>query len=241
MRKDMSKVVVERPRHGRSRPARAGRTRALLDDEGAPLRASMREPVKAPAKTKYFSDHLGPLRRFLLKNVGRPWNKVYGEISAELKPTSVVQQHVRDHVHDFVAIHARTRAGVMHVVSRWGREQPLAEDYRPLYVHPRTGLLRRNEAYKNWGKRARERAQAEAAERAGRMCELSPKLQLHKLKDDVWWEVKLARAGDGRLPDVVIAAGLSDLAPEKLYGRADVRAMDKRVLSKAEKKKLGLD
>lgn len=35
MRKDMSKVIVERPRTGRSRAGlRPGRTRTLVDDDG---------------------------------------------------------------------------------------------------------------------------------------------------------------------------------------------------------------
>mgnify|MGYP001810760911 CR=1 FL=1 len=39
---------------------------------------------------------------------------------------------------------------------------------------------------------------------------------------------------------VVLAAGLSPLAPEILYARYGVRAIAKRMLSKAEKKKFGL-
>jgi hypothetical protein len=37
-----------------------------------------------------------------------------------------------------------------------------------------------------------------------------------------------------------LAAGLSNLTAEELYGRPGVRARAKRQLSKAEKKKLGL-
>src|SRR5262249_8018916 len=107
------------------------------------------------------------------------------------------------------------------------------------YVHPRTGILRKNPNYRRWNARWRASRAAAAAELATRMRVIDAKTQLHRF-DDVWWEVKLARAGDGTLPDVVLTAGLSDMAADALYGRPGVRASGKRILSKAEKKKLGL-
>src|SRR5690606_3338863 len=117
MRKDMSKVIVERPRLGRSRAGlRPGRTRVVVDDEGEPLRTSkgpVREPRAKTQKTKSLNENLNPLRRYCAANVGRPWDKVYSEISAHLKPTSTVQQHVRDHLDDFVAVKTRMKGGVV--------------------------------------------------------------------------------------------------------------------------------
>jgi hypothetical protein len=245
MRKDMSKVIVERPRLGRAWASekRPGRSRVVEDDDGAPLRAGRggRAPNRTKAiKTKGLNENLAPLKRYLGKQVGRPWNKIYSEIAANLKPTSTVQQHVRDHIEDFVAIKTRMRAGAVVVTGSWGGEHALDGDYRPYFVHPRTGLLRANPNYRSWSRRLRERRAAEAAERASRMREVDAKTQLHRLKDGVWWEVQLARAGDGREPDVVLAAALSNLTAEELYGRPGVRARAKRQLSKAEKKKLGL-
>ena len=75
---------------------------------------------------------------------------------------------------------------------------------------------------------------------AARMRVIDAKTQAHKLKDDVWWEVKLGKVSVSE-PDVVLAARLSALAPDKLYGRHGVRAIAKRVLNKAEKKRYGLD
>ncbi len=245
MRKDMSKVIVERPRLGRAWASekRPGRSRIVEDDDGEPLRAGRggRAPKRAkPLKTKNLNENLAPLRRYLGKQVGRPWNKVFSEISENLKPTSTVQQHVRDHIDDFVAVSTRMRAGKVMVTGKWGGERPLEEDYRRYFVHPRTGLLKDNPHYRSWSKRLREKRAAEAAERAARMRELDAKTQLHKLKDDVWWEVKLGKIGDGREADEVIAAGLSDMRPELLYGRPGVRAIAKRVLNKAEKKRYKL-
>jgi hypothetical protein len=244
MRKDMSKIIVERPRVGRAAAGlRSGRTRVVEDDDGEPLRAGRggRAPKRdKPQKTKRLNENLNPLRRYLQSQVERPWNKVYSEISENLKPTSTVQQHVRDHIEDFVAIKTRTRDGVVMATPRWGGERPLADDHRRFYVHPRTGLLRENPNYRGWTKRHREKLEAEAKDRFVRMREIDGKTQLHKLKDDIWWEVKLGRLGDGREPDVVLAAGLSTLAPEILYARYGARAIAKRMLNKADKKKYGL-
>lgn len=243
MRKDMSKVIVERPRLGRSAAGlRRGRSRTLVDDDGEPIRVKgAREPAKPrQEKTKTLNETLNPLKRYLASNVGRPWDKVYSEISEHLKPSSTVQQHVRDHLDDFVATKTRMKAGVVMVAPKFGGERPLSEDWSLYYVHPRTGLLRRNDRFKGWSARERESKLKAAAALAQRMRVIDDKTQLH-LFDDVWWEVKLAKIPVGALyTDVVHRAKLSRMAGEKLYGRAGVYARDKRPLSKAEKKKLGL-
>jgi hypothetical protein len=244
MRKDMSKVIVERPRLGRSAAGlRPGRTRALEDDDGDPIRAPRggRAPEREkPLKTKSLNENLNPLRRFLQSQIGRPWNKVYADISQHLKPTSTVQQHVRDHLEDFVAVKTRMKAGVVMVAQRFGGERALEEDSHRFYVHPRTGLLRENPNYRSWNARFRANRAAAEKELATRMRAIDAKMQLHRLKDDIWWEVKLGKIGDGSLPDVVLSAGLSTLPAAKLYGREGVRAIAKRQLNKADKKKLGL-
>lgn len=241
MRKDMSKVIVERPRTGRAAgDLRPGRTRAVMDDDGEPLRT--RAPLKGDRerRSKRLNETLNPLKRYLGKQIGRPWDKVFSEIAENLKVTSTVQQHVRDHIEDFVAIRTRMKAGkVIAAAHLWGGERALEDDYRRYYVHPRTGLLRENPNWGGWNARHRAKRAAEDAELATRMREIDARTQAHKLKDDVWWEVRLGKASD-REPDVVLAAGLTTLAPEKLYGRHNVRAIAKRVLNKSEKKKLGL-
>ncbi len=243
MRKDMSKVIVERPRVGRSWAGKKpGRTRVVTDDDGEPLRAakgSVREPKARARKTKSLNENLNPLKRYLAANVGRPWAKVYSEISEHLKPTSTVQQHVRDHLEDFVAMKARSEKGVLMANTRWGRPVPLSDCHQLYYVHPRTGLLRKNE-HRVSRTQAQRRARAAAqAERDARMRVIDAKTQLH-LFDGAWWEVKLAKITPQLYVDVVRRAKLSTLAPEKLYARHGVYAHDKRQLSKAEMKRMRL-
>lgn len=219
----------------------------------APIRAKgAREPKGRAQKTKNLNETLNPLKRYLQSNVGRPWNKVFSEISENLKPTSTVQQHVRDHIEDFVAVKTRMRAGAVYVTGRWGRETALTDAYQPLYVHPRTGLLRKNELFRRWGAKRKDELKRKEVERAVRMRELSPLKQLHRF-GDIWFEVTLAkikmhkRSVEGRVvlvpekfTDVVFRAKLSPLPMEELYAKSGVYAAAKRQLGKTELKRLGL-
>jgi hypothetical protein len=256
MRKDMSKVIVERPRRGRAVAGlRPGRTRALVDDDGEPIRAKgAKEPKGRAQKTKWLNENLNPLKRYLAAQVGRPWRKVYSEISEHLKPTSTVQQHVRDHLSDFVAINARREKGVLWAETHYGRPMPLSDTNHLYYVHPRTGLLLKNEQRVNRTEAKRRERAAEQAEMAARMRVIDATTQVHLFKD-TWWEVKLAKVkqyqkrdpltggyytAQDRYTDVVHSAKLSGMQAEKLYGRHGVYAAEKRQLSKAEIKRLKL-
>jgi hypothetical protein len=255
MRKDMSKLIVERPRHGRSVAGlRPGRTRTLVDDDGEPIKAKgAREPKGREPRNKQFSDTLNPLKRYLASNVGRPWNKVYSEIAEHVKPTSTVQQHILQHVDDFVATKTRMKGGAVIVTPRYGGERALSEDWCLYYVHPRTGLLRKNEKYKRLSAVRRAQRIQDEADRAKRMRVIDATTQVHLFGND-WWEVKLAKVKEtqkrdslGHLyfaralyTDVVHSANLSNASAEHLYGRHDVYAVEKRQLSKTEIKRLKL-
>ena len=144
MRTDMHKVIVERPRLGsRGRVRRRPPWEKNADTEDLPNKEGVRKRHVATGWTRTLNENLRPLKRYLRKQVGRPWNAVYSDISARLRPTSAVQQHVRDHVWDYVARHVtlgpkgKVFGSPSH--SGWYRVREL----RPgeLYVHPRTGLL----------------------------------------------------------------------------------------------------
>lgn len=133
MRPDMNKVIVERPRVGRrfSRVVKPGRP--LRDPESAPGRGPMRDPK---TRTKELNENLAPLVRYLSSRVGYRWDDVYSDISRHLRPTNAVQQHVRDHVRGFVALHVCFRGGEPHELGRFG-----VSVARGFYVCPNTGTL----------------------------------------------------------------------------------------------------
>jgi hypothetical protein len=178
MREDMAHVIVERPRIIDSIP-RKGR-RFPLDQ--APKQLGMRRSQRERGGYKMLNENLAPLRRFLERQVGRPWDQVFSEIAARLRADSTVQQHVRDHLQDFVA--TRPRRGI----STWYRRGDAALWHQPLYVDPRDGILKRTDRLPA----ARKRAKAGSpvippAER----IELSSARELRCI-DGIWYDVSLA-------------------------------------------------
>lgn len=250
MRSDMDKVIVERPRPGSSRHV-ARRFRRLdprrIDvsedaDDHFPSRIGHRRAAALGRSRKWLNENLAPLRRYLERQAGRPWDDVWSEICANISVDSTVQKHVRDHVADFVAVNTSLRNGRVMMAARYGGPQPLSgSQWMRLYVDPQTGILRRIPSAMSWRaerKRAAARAQAEIATR---MRVLGPDRQIHLLNDANWWEIKLARIADlnrgsrtQEVVDVVDRAGLSEVPREKRYRQWDVCAVAKRPLSRRE-------
>lgn len=147
MREDMAQVVVERPRR-KPFNTRKGRAPSLQD---MPSHEGMRRSHALKGECKELNENFAPLRRYLEKQVGRPWNKVYSEIARHLRVDSTIQQHVRDHIGNFVAVNPRRIAKSWRSV--W---------WQPLYVDPTTGLLCRTDrlAEEKTRRRARRNRQA---------------------------------------------------------------------------------
>ena len=76
MRNDMAKVVTEAPRRGHRNPSKKWGRRLTTDeydsDDHGPSRAPTARYRQYGWNAKEFSDVLGPLRRYLRKQVGRP-------------------------------------------------------------------------------------------------------------------------------------------------------------------------
>jgi hypothetical protein len=178
MRDDMARVIVERPRI----PAyntREGRQRNLED---LPSHEGMRRAAELRGDRKEFNENLKPLRRYLEQQVGRPWNKVYAEIAAHLRVDSTVQQHVRNHLRDFVAVKARRG------INSWrGFGSELW--YQRLYVDPITGLLCRTDQLPE-EKARRRRLQHRPAKPIERIA-LADDCELRRV-EGIWYEVRLA-------------------------------------------------
>lgn len=190
MREDMFKVIVERPRlvhsNGYSRDGRKFR-----NDENAPGRLGMtRGYVQRP---KSFNENLAPLKRYLEKQVNRPWDKVYGEIRATIDARSTVKQHILQHIGDFVAIDTywveTPEGGQVIVRGRWPRgDVPIEDAMVELFVHPRTGILLRNRRFVSWDRRTRQAREAERARDAADCREIDAHRQLRRI-DGIWYEV----------------------------------------------------
>jgi hypothetical protein len=125
MRKDMGKVVIERPRTGgmlsykdirRSKASQefkkikisdvSGIDDVLTEDEEIQLETLPKGGIEKMKQsygweTKEFSDLLGPIKRYLHSKVGENWDDVWSEVCQTLKGNHPVE-HVREHVEDMV-------------------------------------------------------------------------------------------------------------------------------------------
>ena len=179
MREDMAQVIVERPR---IKPFKTRKGRRVALDE-LPQHEGMRRGHAERGDTKQLNENLAPLRRYLEGQVGRPWDKVYAEIAAHLRVDSTVQQHVRGHLRDFVAVTPRRNVSGWHSSIRGGLW------WQRLYVDPVTGLLCRT-----------DRLPEEKARRRARCAQAAPPVERVTLDDNrelrlmagLWYEVTLA-------------------------------------------------
>src|SRR5258706_4465295 len=162
MREDMYKVIVERPRRGKEGDATAAR---LREDFDGPNGLGMR----AGYGYRSLNENLAPLRRDLHAQIGRPWDKVFSEVCAGIDRRNTVQQHIHQHIRDFIAIDVDVREGqLIDLATRWGFRGRGSGLFQGLYVDPRTGLIRQNKNYRPWRRSIAEHRRREQAEVAAR-------------------------------------------------------------------------
>lgn len=101
---------------------------------------------------KELTDVLSPLRGYLRKNVGRPWNDVYSEICHAVDRRTTTGAHIFMHLWQYVERHSSMGENGK-VYSRLWRHE-----VNEWYVHPLTGVL----CYKE-----RKRCQWEAPQTPG--------------------------------------------------------------------------
>ena len=253
MRSDMFKVIVERPRHWKSGSDRAARLREDLD---GPVHLGMR----AGYGGRFLNENLAPLRRYLRAQVGRPWNKVFSEISAGIDRRNTVQQHIHQHIDDFIAIRVGVGDDRLIDLGRYSSYRP-GELRQELYVDPRTGLIRVNKEYRAWHRERVERREQEQAQLIARRRILNDRTVLLRI-DDLWFEITLAELPAGRVVERIVDGQckkrivydrrydivlrrevmlyMDSQERERLYGSAGLYAVSKRQLSKREMKAHGL-
>jgi hypothetical protein len=187
MRADMFKVIVERPRSG-SRVRWSSGYRRFLDSEDLPPKVSMQRGRNGG---KWLNENLAPLRRFLVRQAGRPWNDVFSEICQVIDSRSTVKQHVRSHIEDIVAVKTKLVDGEIYETGGYSAVYtPLSKANQALYVDPLTGVLMRNMEPVTWRQKQRALENRSRAELDKRMRVLSPQEELHRL-GGVWFLVRL--------------------------------------------------
>lgn len=228
MRADMHKVICESPRGGQYWARRFPRPQ--INCEEAPKYESITKPHK---HRKWFGEHLGPLKRWLRSNVGRPWNDVYSEGSPIFKPDNVVRAHIRFHLLQMVRRNTFMRDGEI-----WDRGDWMEHKLRGgitcspvFYVHPESGLLL--ESHATWKQERKAQQQAEKLHADHRW--LTDDTMLKQI-EGVWYEFRFKKLHDGN--------GVFDLLERRVVFSHDVgragACYSKHQLSHRELKRFGL-
>jgi len=108
--------------------------------EDQPRRASSsrHQQERWTGEDKNLTDVLGPLRGYLRKNLGRPWDDVYSELCTGLDRRSVSGLHVFSHLWQYVDKNCWIGAKTGKVYTDSNRGPQTVDEF---YVHPWTGLL----------------------------------------------------------------------------------------------------
>ena len=242
MRDDMYKVIVERPRRG------SGHTNA---SDGRLFRNSEDVPAKLGIKQghiyrKSLNENLAPLRRFLESQIGRPWDKVYAELSMGIDRRNTVQEHIYAHIESYVAIHTRwvdtseqrpSNGTCVRVFGeRWLRASNRLSDCNAImYVHPLTGILLRNRYRRPYGELLRQsRAETMARDKMNQIA-ISANLEYHRI-DDVWYAIEFAKypalpKGEVLLVWDVLDKALRPGASPKVYAKSKRQLNSKELIS----------
>ncbi|MBP0016479.1 MAG: hypothetical protein J7647_02850 [Cyanobacteria bacterium SBLK] len=147
----LDRIVIERPREGSrvSYKKVTGYKKALRRitkeaSEDGFLKSFILKPKYW--KSRYFTDHLSPLIRWLRSQVGQSWDRVYGELCYRLDTSTLSGQHILSHVWDIVERDAIIIDGIPYCKTAYnGQLRRLDLGHwrwrENLYIHPETGIL----------------------------------------------------------------------------------------------------
>ncbi len=139
MRKDMKRVIIEVVRfEDRGTTSRGSgvrsRERILVarDPEALPERLGTCRRLWGGTRSP--SDRLGPLWRWLRRQVGRPWDNVWSEVCSTNDERTIDGWHLRRHLSGWVRPH---------------RQRPRGQFYGAVYFVDRHGILRCDSDYRS--------------------------------------------------------------------------------------------
>ena len=207
MRSDFNKLLTESPRLGNQwkfRDIRNSKGNAPKEDDIGGKQSIHAARRNTGVRRRRFNENLNTLRRFIQSNVGRPWNKVYGEICENFDKRKVVNDHILVHLFQFVEIDTKMVdgkvcvlnsyfAGPVEYVRESSGKRVVSENegyynkrWRPIelgqaewYVHPVDGLLKANKKRVSYKKAAELREKQASVEKAKVFRQLNKFEELH--------------------------------------------------------------
>lgn len=150
MRPDFNKLLVERERVGHSMDYGMTRKSKRLNEADVLQiggRQGMRKRHKLSGEYKSFNENLNPLKGFLHSKIGKKWDKTYSELRKTFDARSVINQHILEHLFDYVDVNAVIIDGkIMTMSGRYNPRGyvPIKQSYSDYYVCPKDGTLKKS-------------------------------------------------------------------------------------------------
>lgn len=241
MKADFNKLLVERERSGHRMHFGENRHLRILnlkDEDGYPLggRESMRKRHKISGEYKSFNENLNPLKGWVRGCLGKKWDKCYSELRKTFDARGVINDHILQHLYDYVDVNAKLIDGKVMTTRRYSGAGfvPISQSLSEYYVCPKDGIVKKtNKAPRRSvikEEEARKQREKDAVFRA-----LDADNHLH-LIDGVWYHFTLKD-----LPEPTIRiekpAGV-ELFKVGNYNGSRLRSWDD--LNEQEKEKYGI-
>ncbi len=154
MRPDFSKLLVERERIHHADHYHNYRNvkgpKGAWDDDEVGGRESMRIRYNHGYDRKSFNENLNPLKGWLRSCLGKKWDKCYSELRTMFDARSVVNQHILEHLYQYVEVNTKVVDGVVMVLDGYNGSRgyvPLKKRHYntrwpEYYVCPKDGTLK---------------------------------------------------------------------------------------------------
>jgi len=140
MRRDVDKIVFERPKANRTWASKTPRKKqVILDVQGDQMNEAANHIRLKRQKMRNSS--LNVLERFLVKRIGSLWDKVYAEVCAVADARSFTGAEVRDYLKGLVATDCWIEGRTVMCNDLQGSSREVIG----LYVHPKSRVLLRKE------------------------------------------------------------------------------------------------
>ena len=200
MKEDLNKLLCERERHGHRASFKPYRNLKKFNihntDEFVGGREGMKFRYGYDRKT--FNENLNPLKGIIRTAVGRKWDKFFSELMKTFDTRSVVNQHIIEHLYDYVDIQTFMEDGVVMTRGCYRQEaEPIRGSNIEYYVDPRDGIIKFNKYYKNYKSIQRERVAERAREQLKVKRVIDDNNVLH-LIDGVWFHFTLEEIPEGK-------------------------------------------
>jgi len=185
MRSDFQKLLCECYKTGRggamtSKHVRKKIKNAKNDEDGSYYSTKVSRRKIIGWEHKEFGENLAPLKRFVGKQVGKKWDKVYSEICKHNKKASAVGVHIFQHLYDFIIVKCEKHEdGSIHDCDLSYRWRTTELSFGEIYVDPEDGIIKK---YKRNKRKVRE-------PREPTSYELTPCEKLEKVKG-IWYLIE---------------------------------------------------